>query len=256
MIGAPLPGGRDLSHHRHLDIGQSIGHTTLWCKPRQNPRGALIIHNATRAVDWIDDALEQGFRDFRARGKSQLGSVFEAFHHNLDRPLRRPLRGQPVDYGSLGHPIDRVDRIGSRLFRNRCQRLGGAGRTLRKNGLQNRRLHLADQFTDRLLVLHPLNRGRGLWLSQEAWNPDAGLRFRFTVGNGSTLQRARCHFKHGVRRPPKGSRIRRSAPLGAGRVPAAVAVCVPTVDLMAPQSASSRHETLTWASGDQNSTLP
>jgi hypothetical protein len=38
---------------------------------------------------------------------------------------------------------------------------------------------------------------------------------------------APCHFKCGVRRPPKGSRIRGSAPLAAGRVLATVAVGAP-----------------------------
>ena len=36
-----------------------------------------------------------------------------------------------------------------------------------------------------------------------------------------------CNFKCAVRRPPKGSRITMSAPLGARRVPTTVAVCVP-----------------------------
>ena len=51
-----------------------------------------------------------------------------------------------------------------------------------------------------------------LFLSVNDYNPT-----RFLTG---------AIFKQGVRRPTIGSRIRRSAPLGARPVPAAVAVCV------------------------------
>src|SRR5258708_10042124 len=54
------------------------------------PGRALVIHQTARAVDRVEDALEEGLRQRRAAGKSN-GITVEPFHDQFHRPAPRPM---------------------------------------------------------------------------------------------------------------------------------------------------------------------
>src|ERR1044072_8406979 len=101
----------DLRLDGERDIGQAGRGTTVWRKSGQNPGAALLVHQATRAVDGIDDHAPGGVSRFRRQ-------PFRDYTDWLGKSIEA--RGEDL----LGDAIDRVNRIavvfagsGSQLFR-------------------------------------------------------------------------------------------------------------------------------------------
>src|ERR1044072_3999673 len=94
----------DLRLDGERDIGQAGRGTTVWRKSGQNPGAALLVHQATRAVDGIDDHApgavsrfrRQPFRDYT----DWLGKSIEACGEHLLRGADD--RGKSIAAGFAG----------------------------------------------------------------------------------------------------------------------------------------------------------
>src|SRR5205814_8107614 len=61
---------RQLGHYRDLDVSQARRPPAIRCDAGQRPRGAFVIHDAARAVDWIDNDADLRIVLARATGKN------------------------------------------------------------------------------------------------------------------------------------------------------------------------------------------
>ncbi len=136
LVCAPLTGGGNFGHHAHFNVGQCIVLTALWRNTSQYPCRALVIHDAARAIDRINDALECSVFDFGAQREAKRVRIFQSFHDDLHRPLGRPVVLKPIKNRLICNAINCVDYIRRCLFGDCCELVGGAVRTFIENGFQ------------------------------------------------------------------------------------------------------------------------
>ena len=101
---------RDLGLDRELDVGERRRRPAVRRHAGEYPRGPLLIHQATGAVDRIDDDPELDGIGRVTRREHELACRAQSLGHEHEGPLGRQL-AEPLDQNALGHAIDRVNRV-------------------------------------------------------------------------------------------------------------------------------------------------
>ena len=68
----------------------------------------------SRAIDWVEDALEQRARQRNAPGERYQLGILDSLHDELDRPLPGPVRFEPRKHRLFTDLINLVDRVCTR----------------------------------------------------------------------------------------------------------------------------------------------
>ena len=121
LVAQVLLEERDLGLHGEHDVAQRSLRFTMRRDPCENPSAALLVHEAARAVDRIDDHAPAAILLAGAGGEEEA-------------PRRQPFRNQPerfvvrdisqaLDERRLAHTIDGVDGVDAVVGRNGSQRL-------------------------------------------------------------------------------------------------------------------------------------
>ena len=112
LVAQVLLDERDLGLHRELDVGQRASAPGPRRDAGENPGRALLVHQAARAVDRIDDDRQRDVRS-RSRRRAARPRRRAALRRRArtgasargDRPL------DLLDEHVLGDAVDRVDRV-------------------------------------------------------------------------------------------------------------------------------------------------
>jgi len=112
LIRPVLLGRGQLGHGRNEDVAQIGLRPALRGERGEAPGTALVIHQAARAIDRVEDAFEAGLLHRRAARKSD-GRTLQSLHHQLDRPALRPAFFKPGQHGVFADLVDAVNRVRS-----------------------------------------------------------------------------------------------------------------------------------------------
>src|SRR5215475_1251345 len=110
LVGEMLLDDRNLGLDGQRDVVQQCFRATVWRNARQYPRAALLIHEATRSVDGIDDDPPVG-------RSVTLRIFFETFTGQNETVPPSQVREQ-IPYRLFADHIDRIDRVTRRLAIN------------------------------------------------------------------------------------------------------------------------------------------
>ena len=112
LIGTLLLACRQLRHHRHLDVAQMRPRPALQREAGEDPGAPFVMHQAARAIDRIEDALEAGAAQWQAARKGRAALVVALpFHDQLHGPVLRPVLLEPVPDRLLGNAVNPVDGV-------------------------------------------------------------------------------------------------------------------------------------------------
>ena len=155
-VGEVLLDQRDLGLHGDADVRQRLAAAAVGRDPGQDPGGPLLVHEAARAVDRIDErddlrgALRRPLRQHAAPVRAQ------ALGDQQTRPAGGE-GGEAIDQHPFRHAIHRIDDVARLLAGHRRQLVGRRARARRDDfgadGLVNR----LDGLDQRGLVTHAIS---------------------------------------------------------------------------------------------------
>ena len=113
LVRPPLFGDRNFRHGRRDDMREQGAFTRLRRNTGERPGAALVIHDAARAIDRVDDAFPIRGRCCRALRKAKF--VLDAFHHDLDRKFGGPVDPKPSNDCRFTDLVYRVDGVAAEM---------------------------------------------------------------------------------------------------------------------------------------------
>ena len=153
FVAQVLLQGRDLALHRQHDVRQPRLVAAVRRDAAQHPGAALLVHQAARAVDRVDQDPPARSRGIAAARQRQR-SAGDALGDEHDAPEAFRIGLEPADQHVFADAIDGVDGVALPVARDCCRRVdGGLGAGLEHPGA-DRSVHVAQELADRFELAH------------------------------------------------------------------------------------------------------
>ena len=110
LVAQMLLHERDFGLHSDFNIGQGGFLAAVGRDAGENPRRPFLVHQPTRAVDWIDDDAPAGILLLCALGEHDA-TTRQSFADQNDWLVRRDFASEPFDERRFADEVDSVDDV-------------------------------------------------------------------------------------------------------------------------------------------------